>query len=569
MSDIIIDKLSGDDKEAIVGQVKIAIGDEVKKGDLLFSLESSKGVVKVLAKVSGKIRTLDISDGDTVSKSQKVGSIDTTDMTHSEPFVAVNKKTYSFGISTPQKETIHCEVLVIGGGPGGYVAAIRASQLGKQTVLIEKDALGGTCLNYGCIPTKALAHSVEVLEAMKQAEQLGFKAENISVDFQQTMNNKNEVIHTLVMGIDGLMAKNQIKVIEGTAVVLDAKSIGIKSKKIDATITFDKLIIAVGSSACKLPIEGSDLPEVLTSTEVLELTDLPKSLTVIGGGVIGMEIAFIYNALGSAVSVVEFLPNILNMLDHDVINVIRKSAIEKGIKIYENTKARKITKSLDNTLVTEIEVDNQIQLLCSEKVLMAVGRRANLDSLDLEKLEVKLNERANGIKVNHQMQTSNPNIYAIGDITNIIQLAHVASHQGMVCAEHIAGRNSTMHYDLVPSTIFTMPEVGTVGLSEAMAIIEGKNIKVVKFPFMACGKAVAMHATKGFVKLIIDADEEVLLGGTIVGAHGTDMIATITELIKNKISLSNALETIYAHPTLGETIHEALLMADGRGINFG
>lgn len=568
MKAIIIDKLSGHDQEAKVGQVKVAVGDKVQEGDVLLTLESGKGAVKILASVPGLIQTLDVQDGDVVKKNQKVGVIKVAEGHQCEKNEPPKKKGYSFGISTPMKEDIHCDVLIVGGGPGGYVAAIRASQLGKKTVLVEKDALGGTCLNYGCIPTKALAHSVEVLEEMKSASKLGFQVDNIQIDFQKTMANKDEIIQTLVGGIGGLMDSHQIRVIDGEAVAIDAQTIGVKTKKIDATIKFEKLIIAVGSSASKLPIEESDLSDILTSTEALALKELPKSLTIIGGGIIGMEIAFIYNALGSDVSVVEFLPRVISMLDPDVADVVCQSAIERGIKIYENAKATSIRETLDQTFVTEIEVEGQAQLISSEKVLMAVGRRANLDALELAKLAVELNKRSNGIAVNEHMQTSNENIYAIGDVTNIIQLAHVASHQGMVAAEHIAGQDSKMHYDLVPSTIFTMPEVGAVGLNEVTAQAEGRSIKVVKFPFMACGKAVAMHATEGFVKLIVDTENQVLLGGAVVGAHGTDLIATISELIRSKTKVSDALETIYAHPTLGETIHEALLMANGRGIHF-
>lgn len=569
MRDIIIDKLSGHDQEAKVGQVKVSVGDEVQKGDVLLTLESGKGAVKILASVPGLIQSLDVQDGDVVKKNQKVGVIKIPPGYQCEKNDPPKKKAYSFGISTPMKEDIHCDVLVVGGGPGGYVAAIRASQLGKKTLLIEKDALGGTCLNYGCIPTKALAHSVEVLEEMKHASKLGFTAGHIEIDFQKTMANKDEVIQTLVGGIGGLMNAHQIRVIDGEAFALDRETIGVKNKKIDATIKFDKLIIATGSSAFKLPIEGSDLCEILTSTEVLALDELPKSLTIIGGGVIGMEIAFIYNALGSDVSVVEFLPRVMSMLDPDVSDVVRQSAIERGIKIYESAKATSIRETLGQTFVTEIEVDDTRHLISSDKVLMAVGRRANLDSLDLDVLGVELNERSNGIGVNEHMQTSNDKIYAIGDVTNIIQLAHVASHQGMVAAEHLSGGDSKMHYDLVPSTIFTMPEVGAVGLTEVAAQAQGIPVKIVKFPFMACGKAVAMHATDGFVKLIVEPEQDLILGGAIVGAHATDLIATITEIIRSKTKISEALESIYAHPTLGETIHEALLMADGRGVHFG
>lgn len=569
-----IEKLSGHDTEGVVGKIHKKIGDELQVGDTIFTIESSKGTLKYTSKYKGLLTELTIDEGDTVKKKQMIGAVEGDKACDDSPgakesSAKAKKQSYSFGISTPSKEDIQCEVLVIGGGPGGYVAAIRAAQLGKKVLLIEKDQLGGTCLNYGCIPTKALVQSVTLLNQMKESQVYGFKIPEVTIDFDRVMARKNEVIEQLVSGVSGLMKMNNVRVIKGQAVVNDDKSISVKTKKIDATIHADKMIIATGAKPVILPIEGGDLCQVLTSKEVLELDKIPTSLTIIGGGIIGMEIAFIFNSLGSDVSIVEFLPKVLACVDSDVSAVVRQSAIDKGIHIYDGAKATAIRKTMNQQMVTEIEVDGESYLISSEQVLMAVGRRANLEALDLDKLGVALNERGNGIEIDAYMQTSNPDIYAIGDITNKIQLAHVASHQGMVAAEHIAGIEHGMTYDLVPSAIFTLPEVGTIGLTESEAEKTKRGVKIVKFPYLACGKAIAMNEPEGFVKLIVDKEAKVLLGGAIVGAHSTDLIAVVTQLINDQVTIDEALKVIYAHPTLGEAIHEALLMADDRGVHFG
>ncbi|QUI22164.1 dihydrolipoyl dehydrogenase [Vallitalea pronyensis] len=567
-----IDKLSGHEQQGVIGKIYKQAGDDIAKGDVLFTIESGKGTMKYTSKYTGVLESLDVDEGDTVKKNQVVGHIQGDEnqcKQEASTAKAPKKQAYSFGIHTPAKEKIACDVLIIGGGPGGYVAAIRAAQLGKKVVLIEKDKLGGTCLNYGCIPTKALVQSVSVLGHIKESSHYGFDVPDVTININKVMGRKNDVVKQLVSGIQGLMDNNHIRVIHGEAHVKDDQTIGVKTKQLDATIHYQKMIIATGAVPIRIPIPGSDLCEVLTSKEVLELEEIPTSITIIGGGIIGMEIAFIMNALGVEVSVVEYLPSILACLDHDVSDVVRQSAIEKGIHIYDGAKAMGIRKTMNDKMITEIDINDKSYLISSDKVLMAVGRRANLESLDYDKLGVRLNEKGSGIDIDPFMRTSNDDIYAIGDITNKIQLAHVASHQGMIAAEHIAGMAHEMHYDVIPSAIFTMPEVGTVGLSEKEAQEKEQSVNVVKFPFFACGKAIAMNEPEGFVKLIVAEEDKRLLGGAIVGAHSTDLIATITQLIQDKVTVEEALKVVYAHPTLGESIHEALLMADDRGIHFG
>ncbi|WP_432666117.1 dihydrolipoyl dehydrogenase [Wukongibacter baidiensis] len=569
--ELIIEKLSGHDTKAKVGKISKRVGDEVKAGDILFTLESGKGNLNFTADANGTLMELNIEEGQTVSKKDVVGFVEGERLDNKDKTDKVNSKKpkYSFGIAKPKKEEVVCDLLVIGGGPGGYVAAIRGAQLGLSTVLIEKNRLGGTCLNYGCIPTKSMAESSHILENIKSAEVFGIHVEDYKVSLGEIIERKDQVVETLVSGISQLMEANNIRVIEGNAVAVDEETISVKTKKIDATIKAKNIILALGSSASTLSIEGADLPNVLTSKEMLSLTEIPKRLTVIGGGVIGMELAFIYRSLGSEVTVVEYASEILSILDGDVIEHISSIANEKGIKIFESACVNRIQETVDGQLITTFNKDDKEYYISSDKVLMAVGRNANLDSIELDKLKVALNEKENGIAVNEYMQTSSPSIYAIGDVTNIVQLAHVASHQGLIAVEHIKGSKAKAHYDLVPSAIFTSPEIGHIGMTEREAAAKNIAINVAKFPLMASGKALVMNATDGFIKLIADAEQDILLGGVIVGEHGTDMIATISNLIQHKVKIDDAIQVIYAHPTLSEGIHESLLMLKNRGIHFG
>ncbi|MDF2948467.1 MAG: lpdA [Sedimentibacter sp.] len=564
--DLIIEKLSGHDTSGKIGKINKKVGDVLNSGDIIFSIESGKGTIKYTSQYKGVLEQLSITEGDIVKKGQVVGAVEGELIKETE--VSKSKPAYSFGLAKPIQKSYEVDVVIVGGGPGGYVAAIRAAQGGKKVLIIEENRLGGTCLNYGCIPTKALVSSIDALEKIQRSESFGIEVGEVKFSLEKIMNRKNEVVNTLVSGIEHLMNAHEIEYLNGKAEVKDSETLIVKNKSIDATIRFQKLIIATGSKTAILPIEGADSEDILTSQGLLELKELPSSLTIIGGGVIGMEFAFIYNALGTKVNVVEFFPQILNNMDADVAEIIRNSAIEKGINIYESAKASSIKSALDGTKIVEIFENNISKYLISEKVAMAVGRKANLESLDLTKLGVELNERCNGIMVDANMKTSNPNVYAIGDITNKIQLAHIASHQGIVAADNINGIENEMCYDLIPSAIFTMPEVAHVGLNEKDASVKGLDYMTGKFPLIANGKAQAMGETEGFVKLIADRETRKIIGGTIVGVHATDMLSTISNIIASGLTIDKATHVIYAHPTTAESIHEALLNIDGRGIHF-
>ncbi|MEL7648929.1 MAG: dihydrolipoyl dehydrogenase [Sedimentibacter sp.] len=570
--DLIVEKLPGHDTSGIVGNVNKKAGSTVKYNDVIFTIESGKATFDFISKYDGVIESLSIEEGDTVKKNQIVGRISgekAADADKNPTGAEGSKKTsYTFGLAKPVEKTYEVDVAVIGGGPGGYVAAIRAAQAGLKVLLVEEDRLGGTCLNYGCIPTKSLINSVNVLEKITDAADYGIEIDSAKISMEKIINRKDKVVSTLVSGIEHLLKANKISYIKGKAVVLDEDTVTVKTKSEESIIKFKNLIVAAGSKTFMLPIEGCDDKDILTSKELLELSEIPKSLTIIGGGVIGMEFAFIYQSLGSKVNVIEFCPQVLGNLDNDVIACIKESAVEKGIRIYEGARAVSIKTSLDNSKIVEIKVGDDTQYVTSEKVAVAVGRKANLESLDLDKLNVELNEKRNGIQVDQFMRTSNPKIYAIGDVTNKIQLAHVASHQGIVASDHIAGKMVPMNYDLVPSVIFTSPEVSQVGCTEKEAANRGIDFITGKFPFSANGKALIMGETKGFIKLVAEKSTKKIIGGAIVGVHAADMINVISNLIDAGTTIEHASHAIYAHPTVAESIHEAILGLDKKSIHF-
>lgn len=454
------------------------------------------------------------------------------------------------------------QVVVLGGGPGGYVAAIRAAQCGLKVALVEKDALGGTCLNRGCIPTKALLRSAEVYETVKKAKEFGIDTGSATIDIKAIFARKDRIVKQLVGGIKGLMQANKIEVYAGVGKVLNPNTIEIAQKEGTKTITTEKLILATGSKPFVPPIPGAELPGVITSNEALELGCVPDSMVIIGGGVIGLEFAYLMQSLGSKVTIIEMLPRILPMADEEVVGVLVAALKKLGAVIYTDAKVKVISQQGAELLV-EYELNNKIEKVTGEKVLISTGRAASFEGIEILGLQGK-----KGIEVNEYQETAIPGVYAIGDVTNGIQLAHVASAQGIAAAENAAGQKSACHLDTVPSCIYTSPEVAWVGLTESQAREQYGEIKVGKFPFLASGKAMAYGETEGFVKIISDVKYGEILGVHIVGPHATDLISEGVLAKSMEATLDELGHAIHPHPTLSEAVMEAAHVALGHGIHF-
>ncbi len=455
-----------------------------------------------------------------------------------------------------------CDVAVVGGGPGGYVAAIRASQLGQSVCLIEKDRLGGTCLNRGCIPTKSLVAGMEAFALAKRLGEFGVEAKDVSVDFPKMIARKNKIVSRLRAGVGFLLKRGKIKVIAGTGRLVAPGRISVHTSEGPEEIKADNIIIATGSRPLVFPAFGYHGDNVITSDEALDFQEVPESLLVVGGGVIGCELAFIFAGLGSKVTVVDVMPTVLPMEDPDVSGFIQASLKKHGIDVMCGVKIESITCG-DGEATALLDSG---QKLAAKKVLLSVGRRANSEGLGLEELGIEVNRRGE-IMVNERMETNIQNIYAIGDVVGNIMLAHVASHEGTVAANNIAGHRSCMAYDAVPGAIFTRPEVASVGLNESQAKEQGIHVKIGKFPFMASGKALAMGQTDGFVKIIADADSDVILGAHIVGPGATDLIPEPTVAVRTEMTVREFTDTIHAHPTLAEALGEAALAVHGKAIH--
>ncbi|MBE5905816.1 MAG: dihydrolipoyl dehydrogenase [Lachnospiraceae bacterium] len=453
----------------------------------------------------------------------------------------------------------HVEVVVIGGGPGGYVAAIYAAKSGKQVALVEKEHLGGTCLNIGCIPTKALVKSAEVFDCVKKAQEFGVLLEgDVKPDMNAIMDRKEQVVERLVGGVAHILKKNNVEVITGTASFVDDKTIEVSGEE-TLEITFDDAIIATGSKVAKVPIPGIDLPFVLNSTTALSLRELPKSIVIIGGGVIGLEFAFLYRHLGVEVTVIEFMDRLVSVLDSDASSEILRQAKKAGIKVSTSAKVTQIAKGEDGKALVSYERKEKLNEVSCEKVLVAIGRSPQMEGLGIENTSIELLEKGRGIKVNEAMKTSVDHIYAIGDVNNLIQLAHAASHQGMLAVDDIVGKQTeAFEKNCVPSVIFTTPEIASVGVSEDYLKEQGITYKVGKFQFNGNGKAVTMGQANGFCKILKNEQNEII-GATIVGPDASTLIATLTLAIRNHMTDSDITKTIFAHPTTGEVIHEAAL----------
>lgn len=466
------------------------------------------------------------------------------------------------------------KVIVIGGGPGGYVAAIRAAQLGANVTVIEKERLGGTCLNVGCIPTKVLLHTEEIFTELKGAKEFGINfSGSIEIDFKALQNRKNSIVNKLVNGVRSLLIANKISLIEGEASFIDKNNIKvIKKDKAIEHIIADSIIIAAGSEPFIPPIKGSELDGVIDSTAALSLDKVPEKIVIIGGGVIGTEFANVFNSLGAKVTIVEMLPYILPPIDREIGNIIKAKMMNSGIKIYNNAKVIAIEKAVygknpSSGLKVLGEIDGEILEFEGDKVLIAVGRRAATKNLNLEALGVKLNRGC--IEVDEKMRTNIEEIYAIGDCTGKNMLAHVASEQGIVAAENIMGLNRKMDYKTVPACVYTKPEIASVGITEEQAKERGVDYKVGKFPLLANGKTLIMGEEEGTMfKVIADKKYGEVLGVHLIGPRATDLITEGALALRLESTLEEIATTIHAHPTVGEAMKEAVLAADNIAIHI-
>ncbi len=445
------------------------------------------------------------------------------------------------------------DVAVIGGGPGGYVSAIRAAQLGNKTVLIEKDKVGGTCLNRGCIPTKALLHSAEVYEEILNAVELGVSADNVAFDYKKMFDRKEKVVSRFRNGVSSLLRAHKVTVKSGKAVMTSNTTFKVGDEEIEAK----KIILATGSFPSSVPIKGADKEGVINSDGVLSLEKCPESVVIIGGGVIGIEFATLFNTLGKKVTVVEMLPNIMNGMDADICNTMRSILKKRGIDIFTNAKVVEIKDGLE--VVFEYEGK---QLSANGDIcVMAVGRRPDTKDIGLEQLGIKMNRGF--VEVDEYLRTNIPNIFAIGDITGKIQLAHVASAQGLVAAHNASGESKVMRYNIVPACIYTNPEIASVGLTEAQAKDKGFELKIGRFNVAGNGRSMVMQASDGFVKIITDAKTGEILGAHIMSPRATDMIAEIAVAMKSEATIEEVADTIHPHPTVSEIIMEAAHDVEG------
>jgi dihydrolipoamide dehydrogenase len=462
------------------------------------------------------------------------------------------------------------QIAILGGGPGGYVAAIRAAQLGFKTVVIDKDNLGGICLNWGCIPTKSLLKNAEIYDNVKNhGKEFGIYTKDLSFNFSEIIQRSRGISDKITKNVEMLVKKNKIDRIRGFGKLKSQNEIEILDNdgKKNETISADKIIIATGARPKTFPNIPVDRKNIITSTEAMNLPEQPKELIVIGAGAIGIEFAYFYSVLGTKVTIVEMLDHILPVEDDEVSQTLEKNFKKRGIDIYTKTMVEKAEVNGNKVSVT-INQNGEKKVLSADKVLSAIGVTGNVEGFGLEELGIQLFK--NHIKVNKKtFQTNVKNIYAIGDVIGPPWLAHVASAEGIHCVEGIKGiHNPEVDYENIPGCTYCQPQVASVGLTEANAKELGYDLKIGKFPFMASGKAFAIGEREGFVKLIFDAKYGELLGGHIIGSEATELIAEVALARAMEATGHSIIKTVHAHPTLSESIMEAAANAYGEAIHI-
>lgn len=554
--EIVMPKLGLTMTEGVINEWFKRVGDAVEKGEALFSVTTDKLTNDVTALESGILTKILIQ----ADEEAKVGDV-----------VAV------LGDAVPnllkaedagkKPADLRSHVLVIGGGPGGYVAAIRASQLGARVTLVEKKDLGGTCLNRGCIPTKTLMHSAEAYQTSTQSAEIGILADHVRVDWDKVQAHRATVSEQLVNGVCGLLSTGKVEILKGTAAFADAKTVSVTADDGSSkTISADKIIIAAGSRPIMPPIEGlRDNSHVLDSTGALTLDHIPASLAVIGGGVIGLELGSIYHRFGTEVTVIEMTDRLLPMMDKELAGMLKKNLEAEGIRILTSASVTKV-KDGDNCAVLSVSSQSQKQELSAELILVAAGRRADLEPLQLDKAGIQAENGA--IPVNCHMETVIPGVYAVGDCNGQMQLAHAAMTMGEVAAENAMGVSSVFDPLTNPSLAFVGPEMAGVGMTEEEAKASGIPYKVGKFPTMANGKSLIAGHTKGMVKIIAGKEYGQILGVHILADRASDLIEEAALALRLEATLDEFISTIHGHPTISESLREAALAAEKRAIHI-
>ena len=572
----------GSHGEVPVIELLVAVGDTVTKDQGLVTLESDKATMEVPSPAAGVITALKVKLGDAVSEGAVIAMLEAQGAGAAQPAkapaapaakpAATQPAPAAVASATPAPQAagasgrsadISCALVVLGAGPGGYTAAFRAADLGLDTVLIERYAsLGGVCLNVGCIPSKALLHAADVIDQAAHASDYGveFGAPKISLD--KLRGYKENVVGQLTKGLAGMAKQRKIRVVQGTGRFVSANELEITDAGGKTQLLkFENCIIAAGSQPVKLPGVPWDDPRVMDSTDALELAEVPKKLLVVGGGIIGLEMATVYRALGSDVTVVEFMSQLMPGADLDLVKPLADRLKKQGVRVHLKTKVID-AKAQKNGISCTFEGESIPDGKLFDRVLVAVGRSANGGKLDAEKAGVRVGERGL-ISVDAQMRTNVPHIFAIGDLIGQPMLAHKATHEGKLAAEVAAGEKKEWVARVIPSVAYTDPEIAWVGVTENEAKAKGLKVGVGKFPWAASGRAIGIARTEGFTKLIFDEASHRVIGGGIVGVHAGELISEVALAIEMGCEAADIGHTIHPHPTLGESVGMAAEVYEG------
>ncbi|SNY74340.1 dihydrolipoyl dehydrogenase [Stenotrophomonas sp. CC120223-11] len=580
----------GDYSDVPVIEVLVAVGDTVKKDQGLVTLESDKATLEVPSSAAGVVKEIKVKLGDTLSEGAVVVVLDAEGAAEapakaaapapaaatpaSKPPVTPSHRAPAEpaapkpALSSGKPADIECEMVVLGSGPGGYTAAFRAADVGLDTVLVERYAsLGGVCLNVGCIPSKALLHAAAVIDEVAHAGDFGVEFGKPTITLDKLRQYKEKVVNQLTKGLAGMAKQRKVHSVQGVGKFVSANELEITAPDGSTQLLrFQKCIIAAGSQAVKLPNFPWDDKRVMDSTDALELAEVPGSLLVVGGGIIGLEMATVYSALGSKVTVVEFMDQLMPGADKDLVKPLADRLKKQGIEVHLKTKASGVTADAKGITVTfDAAEEGQAPALAQgtfDRVLVAVGRSPNGKKIDAEKAGVQVTDRG-FIPVDRQMRTNVPHIFAIGDIVGNPMLAHKATHEGKLAAEVAAGHKKEWVARVIPSVAYTNPEIAWVGVTETEAKAKGLKVGVAKFPWAASGRAIGIGRTEGFTKLIFDEETHRIIGGAIVGVHAGDLLAEIGLAIEMGAEAEDIGHTIHAHPTLSESVAMASEIYDG------